>query len=130
MTAELTFIGHIKTPYETLEDCPNNIRPDGPECQIVLDPKYHQGLTGLGPGQTILVLYWFEGVDRSRNLQERRGRADSELIGTFALRSPHRPNPVAAAMVPIQSINNGQITVRGLDCLDGTKLLDIKPAMG
>ncbi len=49
--------------------------------------------------------------------------------GTFALRSPHRPNPIGAAVIPIESIDEGVIKVRGLDCLDGTPLVDIKPAI-
>lgn len=130
MTAELKFIGRIKTPYKTLEDCPNNINPGGPDCLIVLEPEYTQGLTGLEPGQTILILYWFEGTQRSLNWQKGHGRASSALIGTFALRSPHRPNPIGVAELTVERIEDGQIAVRGLDCLDGTKLLDIKPAMG
>ena len=51
------------------------------------------------------------------------------MIGTFALRSPHRPNPIAVAVLPIVAIDSGSVSVRGLDCLNGTHLLDIKPAI-
>jgi tRNA (Thr-GGU) A37 N-methylase len=51
------------------------------------------------------------------------------MMGTFALRSPHRPNPIAAAVLPIEAIDGNRVAVRGLDCLDGTSLLDIKPAV-
>jgi len=51
------------------------------------------------------------------------------MIGTFALRSPHRPNLIAAAVVPIESIDEISVSVKGLDCLNGTHILDIKPAI-
>jgi len=85
------------------------------------------GLTGLQPGQKILILYWFENTDRTTNKQESNN--GEELIGTFALRSPHRPNPIGAAVLPIETIDNGVVSVKGLDCLNGTHLLDIKPAI-
>ncbi|MDJ0930274.1 tRNA (N6-threonylcarbamoyladenosine(37)-N6)-methyltransferase TrmO [Breoghania sp.] len=129
MTAELKFIGHIETPYKDPSECPRNISLDGPQCTIILDPDYHEGLTSLEVGQHILVLYWFENTDRSRMLQRPGGRPTGDLRGTFALRSPHRPNPIAAAVLPIAEIGEGRITVYGLDCCNGTKLLDIKPAI-
>ena len=65
-------------------------------------------------------------ADRSRLRQSSK---KGELAGTFALRSSHRPNPIGAAVVKIKSISGSIIVVRGLDCLTGTLLLDIKPAM-
>ena len=127
MTAALKFIGRIKTPYKTLEDCPRNIDSTGPLCKLVINKDMKDGVTGLIPGQKILVLYWFEGVDRSSCQQESRKKG--KRLGVFALRSPQRPNPIGAAVVRIESIENMQIFVKGLDCLDGTPLLDIKPAI-
>lgn len=128
MSAELTFIGHIQTPYTALEDCPNNIRFDGPICQLVLAPEYHEELTGLTAGQHILILYWLENAERS--VARKQLNFDERHKGTFALRSPHRPNPIGATVLPIEQIEAGVVRVRGLDCLNGTRLLDIKPAIG
>jgi tRNA-Thr(GGU) m(6)t(6)A37 methyltransferase TsaA len=126
MSSKLKFIGKIRTPYRSVKECPSHVDIQGPTCQLVLDDKFRDGLKGLSPGQDILVLYWFENVDRARMVQTpRRG---GERRGVFALRSPHRPNPIAASVVTIESIREGQVTVRGMDCLDGTPLLDIKPA--
>ena len=127
MKATLEFIGHIKTPYTSIEDCPNNIDPNGPLCQLVIGNEFKDGLSGLVPGQRILILYWFENTDRNATQQESNN--NGEMIGTFALRSPHRPNPIGAAVLPIETIENGSVFVKGLDCLNGTHLLDIKPAM-
>lgn len=125
-TAELRFIGAIKTPYTTVEECPRNIQSDGPLCQIRLHDEFQKGLSGLKVGQHILILYWFENTDRTAVCQK-AGNGD-DIKGTFALRSPHRPNPVAAAVLPIERIEDGTITVRGLDCISNTPLIDIKPA--
>ena len=127
MKPELKFIGHIQTPYLTIEECPNNIDPDGPLCQIFLDDDFKDGLLGLMPGKKILILYWFENVNRWATQQE--SNSSREMIGTFALRSPHRPNPIGAAIVTIETIERGRVFVKGLDCLNGTHLLDIKPAI-
>lgn len=127
MQADLVFIGHIETPYKTLQECPRNVDPNGPECRLVVQSKYEDGLLGLDEGREILVLYWLEHSDRG--LLRQSPAHVGELTGTFALRSSHRPNPIGAAAVRIESISGGTIVVRGLDCLDGTPLLDIKPSM-
>lgn len=127
MKPTLKFIGKINTPYKAIEDCPNNIDSDGPLCQVVVDDEYKDGLSGLTPGQKILILYWFDGVNRGINQQ--KSRDCGKVMGTFALRSPHRPNPIGAAVLSIKKINDGEVVIKGLDCLDGTPLLDIKPAI-
>jgi tRNA-Thr(GGU) m(6)t(6)A37 methyltransferase TsaA len=127
MNFTLRSIGHIRTPYQTLRECPRNIDPEGPICELVIDEHFLDGLAGLITGENILVLYWFENVDREVLLQQRRESGCKR--GVFALRSPHRPNPIGAATVKIESIVNQCIRVRGMDCLDGTPLLDIKPAI-
>ena len=127
MKTTLKFIGHINTPYNSIGECPNNIDPNGPLCKLVVDDDYKDGLKELETGEEILILYWFENTDRSVTQQESSNGED--VIGTFALRSPHRPNPIAAAVLPIEAIDSGSVSVKGLDCLNGTHLLDIKPAI-
>ena len=122
----LRVIGRIETPYRSLDACPRNIDPAGPPCRLVLEPQYVDGLLGLQPGREILVLYWLEG-DRQRLQQT--SRKTGEFAGVFALRTPNRPNPIGAGVVRIQSLEEESVVVRGLDCLDGTRLLDIKPAI-
>lgn len=127
MKAELQFIGRIESPYKSLEECPRNVEPGGPASRLILDLPFADGLLGLEAGQEVLVLYWFDGVDRA--LLRQNSRRTGRYAGTFALRSPHRPNPIGAAVVRIERIEGAAVTVRGLDCLDGTPLVDIKPAM-
>ena len=96
-------------------------------CELVIDRNFIEGVSGLAQDQEILVLYWFEDVDRNSFVQQQRKNGIRR--GVFALRTPHRPNPIGAAVVGIESIDNERIFVKGLDCLDGTPLLDIKPAI-
>lgn len=126
MKFALRSIGKVRTPYQVLDDCPRNIDPDGPICELNVDDDYLQGLVGLAPGDDILVLYWLHESDRGHLLQRRRESGQKK--GVFALRSSNRPNPIGAAVVRVESINGGCIRVRGMDCLDRTALLDIKPA--
>jgi tRNA (Thr-GGU) A37 N-methylase len=71
------------------------------------------------------LLYWLHRSRRDLVLQSPRN--DGETRGTFALRSPVRPNPIGTSIVDLVGIQGGTLLVRGLDCLDGTPLIDIKP---
>lgn len=123
----LVFIGHIETPYQTPADCPYTVNPGGPECRLVVAPQFAAGLTGLEVGGRILVLYWLDRAKRDKPLvAERRS---GKIAGAFAARTPHRPNPIGAAMVLIDGIDGAILKVRGLDCVNGTPLIDVKPAM-
>jgi tRNA-Thr(GGU) m(6)t(6)A37 methyltransferase TsaA len=127
MTATLRYIGEIRTPFQTLAECPRNVDPEGPPCELRVRPDFVDGLAGLNAGDYVLVLYWLQHADRGPLVQRRRDGGEEK--GVFALRSPHRPNPIGAAVVKAERITGGRIEVRGMDCLDRTPLLDIKPAI-
>ena len=123
--AALYFIGRIHTPWQTRQECPKRGSPDGPVCTIVLDERWQTALTGLQKYNRIQVLYWMQMARRDLVLQT--PFSTMETSGTFALRSPVRPNPIASSVVELVAIDGPQLRVRGLDCLDGTPLLDLKP---
>jgi tRNA-Thr(GGU) m(6)t(6)A37 methyltransferase TsaA len=123
--ASLYFIGRIRTPWKSRDDCPKNGRETDEVCTIDLDPRWAAGLTGLHNASHVLVLYWMDKARRDLMLQ--RPRHYDELRGTFALRSPVRPNPIAAAVTRLLGIDGNKLSVVGLDCMDNTPLLDIKP---
>jgi len=125
--AALYFIGTIRTPWKTRQECPKRGSPDGPICSIVLDERWRQGLTGIAGHKRIQVLYWMNRARRDLVLQTPFQRPTR---GTFALRSPVRPNPIASSLVDLVSVEGATLQVRGLDCLDGTPLLDLKPEHG
>jgi tRNA-Thr(GGU) m(6)t(6)A37 methyltransferase TsaA len=123
--AGLYFIGRIRTPWTTREQCPKNGRESDAVCTIELDQRYAAGLQHVETCSHLLVLYWMDKARRDLMLQVPRHY--SEHRGTFALRSPVRPNPIAASIVRLDKVDGARLSVVGLDCLDGTPLLDIKP---
>jgi tRNA-Thr(GGU) m(6)t(6)A37 methyltransferase TsaA len=124
--AALAFIGRIRTPFATREDCPRQAAADGPVCRVEVDEPWRAALQGLAAGLRVELLYWMHLARRDLLMQAPRGAPAP--LGTFALRSPNRPNPVATSVVTIDEVEPGALLVRGLDCVDGTPLLDIKPA--
>lgn len=120
-------IGEIETPYTQLDDCPSNVSASGPVCTLKIDQAFAPALLGLKENRKILVLYWLDKSDRDVLIQSNVHKNNGEELGAFALRSPIRPNPIGASEVLIESIVGNSITVRGLDCLTGTALIDIKP---
>jgi tRNA-Thr(GGU) m(6)t(6)A37 methyltransferase TsaA len=123
--ARLVFIGRIRTPFATRDDCPRQGRPDGPVCRIEVDAPWRPALAGLERYARVEVLYWMH--EARRDLIAQSPKSNGETTGTFALRSPVRPNPIATSLVALVGVEEGALLVRGLDCLDGTPLLDIKP---
>jgi len=96
--------------------------------RIILDPALVEGLAGLEPGQKVMVLFHFhrsEGYDLHQHPQGDRSRPKR---GVFALRSPRRPNPIGVTVVDLLAVENNVLEVRGLDALNGTPVLDLKPA--
>ena len=126
--AGLYFIGQIRTPYAHREDCPHQGEFDGPECRIEVLPAYQPALLGLEKRAYVQVLYFMHKARRDILVQTKRG--SGEAFGTFALRSPVRPNPIASSIVKLERIEGATLIVRGLDCLDGTPLIDLKPWRG
>jgi tRNA-Thr(GGU) m(6)t(6)A37 methyltransferase TsaA len=123
--ASLYFIGRIRTPWTRREDCPKNGRESDAVCTVELDPRWIDGLKGLETVSHVLLLYWMDQARRDLVLQAPRHYAEQR--GTFALRSPVRPNPIAVSVARLVGVDGSTLKVVGLDCLDGTPLLDIKP---
>jgi tRNA-Thr(GGU) m(6)t(6)A37 methyltransferase TsaA len=123
--AGLTFIGTIRTPWTARSECPRQGRPDGPLCEIEIFPPWQAALAGIERHKRLELLYWLHQARRDLVLQ--RPGLDGVARGTFALRTPVRPNPIGTAIVTLERIDGARLFVRGLDCLDGTPLLDLKP---
>lgn len=123
--AALRFIGRIRTPFATRADCPRQGREDGPECRVELFPPWDAGLAGIEVQARVEILYWLDRSRRDLVLQSPGG--DGATTGTFALRSPVRPNPIGVARCLLVRRDGPELIVRGLDCLDGTPLIDVKP---
>jgi tRNA-Thr(GGU) m(6)t(6)A37 methyltransferase TsaA len=123
--AGVIFIGRICTPWTSRLDCPRQGRRDGPLCRIDVFDPWAEALKGIEDFTQIEVLYWLHRSRRDLVLQSPRN--DGTTRGTFALRSPVRPNPIGTSIVALVGVEGSTLLVRGLDCLDGTPLIDIKP---
>jgi tRNA-Thr(GGU) m(6)t(6)A37 methyltransferase TsaA len=124
--ASIAFLGRIRTPWPDRAACPHQGDPEaGPECRIEIDPPWDAALEGIERRERIVVLYW---LDQSRReLRRQNPNRGSGPKGTFALRSPLRPNPIGVSTVALLRREGNVLVVRGLDCVDCTPVIDLKP---
>lgn len=125
----VVFIGHIRSPW-TLGDAPKNLRQArerGIAARLEIAAPFRPGLEGVSPGDGLILLYWTAAAPRDLIRQHPRHR--DTPTGTFALRSPARPNPIALGVVRCLSVDvaTGIVGIDATDAIDGTPLLDIKP---
>ena len=123
--AGLVFIGAIRTPWTSRLVTPRQGRADGPVCRLEIFEPWRPALDGIDKFERLEVLYWLH-LSR-RDLVKQSPANDGTARGTFALRSPVRPNPIGTSIVTFVGLEDGVLLVRGMDCVDGTPLLDIKP---
>jgi tRNA-Thr(GGU) m(6)t(6)A37 methyltransferase TsaA len=126
--ASVYFIGRIRTPWKTRKQCPKNARAareTGAVCTIELDPRWAAGLKDIERCTHLVVLYWMDKARRDLAVQVPAHLGKGR--GSFALRSPVRPNPIAMSVVKLMKVDGARLEVVAMDCLDGTPLIDIKP---
>ena len=124
--AGLVFVGAIHTPWKTLAACPKT-RDGRAEAQARIEvfAPFAEGLRGIEGLSHLIVLFWLDESPRHLIVQ-----APSHLKGprgVFGLRSPARPNPIGLTVVELIRVEGNVVVVKGMDCRDGTPLLDLKP---
>lgn len=100
------------------------------ESEVVLRPDLAAGVQGLAGFSHVIVVTWLHdvGFDAARDLMRRpRGREDMPLLGIFAQRAACRPNRIGITAVRLIDVQADRVVVRGLDAIDGTPVIDIKP---
>lgn len=123
--AGLVFIGRIRTPWTSRLETPRQGRQDGPICRLEIFESFVPAIKGVDFYSNLEVLYWLDRSRRDIILQS--PKRNEKTRGAFSLRSPVRPNPIGTSIVKLVGIEGNAILVRGLDCLDNTPLIDIKP---
>lgn len=98
------------------------------EGRLIINKKYQEGLKDIRAGQRIVVIFHFDRIPEftSEFLVQTPPHHD-QAKGVFSIGSPHRPNPIGMSVLDVLWIENTVIHVKGMDMLDGTPILDIKP---
>ncbi len=120
-------VGFVRSAVKRVADAPRQGREAGTEAAIEVLPAYGEGLGGLAPGMRLLVVCWMHLASRDELLLRPRGDPDAPVAGVFATRSPNRPNPLAVYTVDLLAVEGLRLAVRGIDAVDGTPVLDLRP---
>jgi tRNA-Thr(GGU) m(6)t(6)A37 methyltransferase TsaA len=123
---EMQPIGFVRSPYSETKAIPKGCGAKH-EAEGALDilPEFEQGLTDIEGFSHIFVIWAFHQADGYSLLG--KPPTDDRPHGVFATRSPRRPNPIGLTVVELLSREGTRLQVRGIDMLDGTPILDIKP---
>ncbi|MDL4812922.1 tRNA (N6-threonylcarbamoyladenosine(37)-N6)-methyltransferase TrmO [Actinomadura opuntiae] len=126
----LTPVGHVSSELKDRADAPKQGTEGAPDAWLVFEPPYVGALEGLGAGDRVIVLTWLHLAPRDVLRTRPRDDPANPETGVFATRSPARPNPVGLHPVEILQVTGRRLRVRGLEALDGTPVLDLKPVIG
>jgi tRNA-Thr(GGU) m(6)t(6)A37 methyltransferase TsaA len=126
---ELTPIGRIESPLTDPATAPKQADEGAPGAWLVLDTGVLAGLEGIKAGDEILVLTWLDQAQRDVLSVHPRGDLSRPPQGVFSTRSPDRPNPIGLHRVEVAEIDGNRLRLGGLEALDGTPILDLKPVL-
>lgn len=127
---ELTPIGRVRSDLTDLADAPRQPDEGAPEAWLEIAEAFAAGLAGIAAGEELLVLTWLDRADRAALRVHPRGDLERPPAGVFATRSPGRPNPIGLHRVEVREVDGPRLRVAGLEALDGTPILDLKPVLG
>jgi tRNA-Thr(GGU) m(6)t(6)A37 methyltransferase TsaA len=130
VTFELHPIGRVRSPIQSREQAPKQGDEEAPEAWLEIDPAVAEAARHLRVGEEVILLTWLDRADRSVLLVHPRGDERRPLTGVFSTRSPDRPNPIGLHRVTVLEVAGGlRFRVSGLEALDRTPILDIKPVL-
>ena len=123
-------IGRVSSELRSRSDAPRQGDEGAPDAALLIEPDVTAGLAGLAVGDELIVLTWLHEADRAALSVHPRGDRDRPAQGVFTTRSPDRPNPVGLHRVQVLAIDGSAIRVSGLEAIDGTPIIDLKPVLG
>jgi tRNA-Thr(GGU) m(6)t(6)A37 methyltransferase TsaA len=126
---ELQPIGTVRSPLEDPATAPKQGDEGAPDAWLVLEPSLVAGIDGIGAGDQVLILTWLDRASRDVLAVHPRGDRSRPAQGVFSTRSPDRPNPIGLHRVEVVEIDGNRIRVHGIEALDGTPILDLKPVL-
>ena len=126
----LHLIGRVESPLTSTADAPRQGDEGAPNAYLILNPDVRAGLDGIAFGDEIMVLTWLHEADRSVLRVHPRGDLSRPEAGVFSTRAPSRPNPIGLHRVRVLGIDGVRLQVSGLEAIDGTPIVDLKPVLG
>ena len=122
-------IGTVESALVDVSEAPNQGDEGAPDAVLVVDPELATAVKDIEAGDRIVVLTWLHRA--RRDVLEVHPRSDERrpLTGVFSTRSPDRPNPIGLHTVEVLAVDGVRVRVRGLEAIDGTPILDIKPVL-
>jgi tRNA-Thr(GGU) m(6)t(6)A37 methyltransferase TsaA len=123
-------IGHVQSPLNSTPDAPRQGDEGAPDAYLILDSGVQPALDGITVGDEIVMLSWLHQADRSVLRVHPRGDLDRPEQGVFSTRASSRPNPIGLHRVRVLDIDGVRVHVSGLEAIDGTPIVDLKPVLG
>jgi tRNA-Thr(GGU) m(6)t(6)A37 methyltransferase TsaA len=129
-SASLRPIGRVHSTLRRPADAPKQGYEGAPNAELQIEPAFVRGLDGIQVGQDIVILTWLHEAEREVLAVHPRDDLTRPLTGVFATRSSDRPNPIGLHRVKVLKIRSvGRLEVQGLEAIDGTPVVDIKPVL-
>jgi len=126
---EIVPIGRVESPLVDRAQAPRQGDEGAPPAWLVFQSEVAEGLRDLHVGDQVIVLTWLDRAQRDVLTTRPRGDANRAEEGVFSTRSPDRPNPIGLHRVEILAIEGLRIKVSGLEALDQTPVVDLKPVL-
>jgi tRNA-Thr(GGU) m(6)t(6)A37 methyltransferase TsaA len=122
-------IGWVESPLTERAQAPCQGDEGAPDAWLIFEPRVADGVRDIVAGTEIIVLTWLDRADREVLVTRPRGDPRLPLTGVFSTRSPDRPNPVGLHRVLVLAVEELRIGVRGLEAIDKTPVIDVKPVL-
>src|SRR6476469_9600040 len=119
-------VGRVESPLTDLAAAPNQGDEGAPQAVLVFAPAVAVALADVAPGDPLVVLTWLDRADRDVLAVHPQGDRSKPLTGVFSTRSPARPNPIGLHDVVVVDVDGLRVTVRPLEAIDGTPVVDVK----
>ena len=126
---ELRPIGHVRSPLTDPATAPKQGSEGAPDAWLVLDPEVAEGARDLTVGADVFVLTWLHRARRDVLAVHPRDDPRTPETGVFSTRSQDRPNPIGLHRVTIAAIDGPRVLAQGLEAVDGTPIVDVKPVL-
>jgi tRNA-Thr(GGU) m(6)t(6)A37 methyltransferase TsaA len=127
---QLIRVGTVESPLPNRASAPLQGYEGSPESWLVFEPEFEQALFGIREGDDLIVLTWLDRAHRDVLRVRPRSDPDRPEQGVFATRSPDRPNPIGLHRVTVLQRDGLRLRVSGLEALDRTPIVDVKPVLG